>query len=35
MECKTLTVEECIRRYETEQIACVIEDGAVVGFVEE
>lgn len=35
MECKTLTIEECIRRYETEQIAFVIEDGAVVGFVEE
>ena len=35
MESKTLTVEECIRRYEAEQIACIIEDGAVVGFVEE
>ena len=35
MKCKTLTIEECITRYETEQIAVVIEDGAVVGFVEE
>ena len=35
MENKTITLEECIRRYETEKKAAIIENGTVVGFVEE
>ena len=35
MENKTITIEECIRRFETEQKAVLIENGVVIGFVEE
>ena len=35
MESKVLTIEECIRKYETEKKAAIIENGAVVGFAEE
>ncbi len=35
MEFKVVTIDECIRKYETEQKAVLIENGVVVGFVEE
>ena len=35
MENKVITLEECIRRYEVEKVVVIIENGAVVGFVEE
>lgn len=35
MDYSTLTIEDCIRKYEQENQAAVIEDGAVTGFVGE
>ena len=35
MEFKVVTIEECIKRYETEQKAVLIKNGVVIGFVEE
>lgn len=35
MDYSTLTIEDCIRKFEQENLAAVIEDGAVTGFVEE
>lgn len=35
MNYSTLTVEDCIRKQEQEGMATVIENGAVIGFVEE
>lgn len=35
MNCKTLTIEDCIRKLEQEGVAVIIEDGAVTGFVKE
>lgn len=35
MDYSTLTIEDCIRKYEQENQAAVIENGTVTGFVEE
>lgn len=35
MDYNCLTIEDCIRKRENENLAAVIENGAVTGFVEE
>lgn len=35
MDYSCLTIEDCIRKQENENLAAVIENGAVTGFVEE